>query len=235
MNMDQAEINKFDALADQWWDTGGPFRTLHEINPLRLEFIAHGCGGLRGKKVLDVGTGGGLLAEAMARRGAEVTGIDLAEDSLHAARVHADAGELPIDYRRIAVEDLAIEQPAHYDVVTCMEMLEHVPDPATVVAACARLLRPGGDAFFATLNRTPKSYLLAVVGAEYVLGLLPRGTHAYQKFIRPSEWLAMIRENHLQIVTLKGMRFDPIRHRGRLTEDISVNYLGHVRKPGPHA
>ncbi len=235
MNMDQAEVNKFDALADQWWDTDGPFRTLHEINPLRLDFIAKGCGGLNGKKVLDVGTGGGLLAEAMARQGAEVTGIDLAEDGLNAARAHADASYLRIDYRRIAVEDLAAEKPGHYDVVTCMEMLEHVPDPAAVVAACARLLRPGGDAFFATLNRNPKSYLLAIIGAEYVMGLLPRGTHDYQKFIRPSELLAMTRQSHLQTMTIKGMHFDLIRHRGWLTDDVSVNYLSHARKATPDA
>jgi len=230
MNMDQAEVNKFDALADQWWDTDGPFRTLHEINPLRLDFIAKGCGGLNSKKVLDVGTGGGLLAEAMARQGADVTGIDLAEDGLNAARRHADTSRLSIDYRQIAVEDLAAEKPGYYDVVTCMEMLEHVPDPAAVVAACARLLRPGGDAFFATLNRNPKSYLMAVIGAEYVLGLLPRGTHDYQKFIRPSELLSMARKAGLETLSLKGMRFDLIRHRGWLTDDVSVNYLSHARK-----
>ncbi|MHB8115578.1 MAG: bifunctional 2-polyprenyl-6-hydroxyphenol methylase/3-demethylubiquinol 3-O-methyltransferase UbiG [Acidithiobacillus ferrivorans] len=230
MNMDQVEVHKFDALADQWWDTDGPFRTLHEINPLRLDFIANGCAGLNGKRVLDVGTGGGILAEAMARQGAEVTGIDLAGDGLNAARKHADASHLRIDYRQIAVEDLAVEKAAYYDVVTCMEMLEHVPDPAAVVNACVSLLRPGGDAFFATLNRNPKSYLLAVVGAEYVLGLLPRGTHDYQKFIRPSELLAMTRQSHLHTMALKGMYFDPIRHRGRLTDDVSVNYLSHARK-----
>ena len=230
MNMDQAEVNKFDVLADQWWNTDGPFRTLHEINPLRLDFIANGCGGLNGKKVLDVGTGGGLLAEAMARQGADVTGIDLAEDGLNAARHHADTSRLSIDYRQIAVEDLAAEKPEHYDVVTCMEMLEHVPDPAAVVAACARLLRPGGDAFFATLNRNPKSYLMAVIGAEYVLGLLPRGTHDYQKFIRPSELLGMARKAGLETLSLKGMHYDPIRHLARLTQDVTVNYLTHTRK-----
>ena len=230
MNMDQAEVNKFDALADQWWDTDGPFRTLHEINPLRLDFIAKGCAGLNGKKVLDVGTGGGLLAEAMARQGAEVTGIDLAEDGLNAARHHADTSNLSIDYRQIAVEDLAAEKPGYYDVVTCMEMLEHVPDPAAVVAACARLLRPGGDAFFATLNRNPKSYLLAIIGAEYVMGLLPRGTHDYQKFIRPSELLGMARKAGLETLSLKGMHYDPMRHLARLTQDVTVNYLTHTRK-----
>ena len=235
MNMDQAEVNKFGALADQWWDTDGPFRTLHEINPLRLDFIAKGCGGLNGKKVLDVGTGGGLLAEAMARQGAEVTGIDLAEDGLNAARHHADTSNLSIDYRQIAVEDLAAEKPGYYDVVTCMEMLEHVPDPVAVVNACARLLRPGGDVFFATLNRNPKSYLLAIIGAEYVMGLLPRGTHDYQKFIRPSELLAMTRQSHLQTMTIQGMHFDLIRHRGWLTNDVSVNYLSHARKATPDA
>ena len=235
MNSDQAEVSKFDALSGQWWDTGGPFRTLHEINPLRMDFIARGCGGLAGKKVLDVGTGGGLLAEAMARQGAEVTGIDLAEDGLDVARAHADANHLHIDYRKIAVEDLATEKPGYYEVVTCMEMLEHVPDPAAVVDACARMLRAGGDAFFATLNRGPKSYLMAVVGAEYVLGLLPRGTHDYRKFIRPSELLAMAHQSHLQTMALKGMHFDPIRHRARLSDDVNVNYLSHARKATPDA
>ncbi|MBU2759594.1 bifunctional 2-polyprenyl-6-hydroxyphenol methylase/3-demethylubiquinol 3-O-methyltransferase UbiG [Acidithiobacillus sulfurivorans] len=230
MNMDQAEVSKFDALASTWWDPAGPFRTLHEINPLRVDFIARGCQGLRDKHILDVGTGGGLLAEAMARLGANVTGIDLAADGIAAAQAHAELGHLQIQYRRVAVEELAEEQPESYDVVTCMEMLEHVPDPAGIIAACAKLLKPGGNAFFATLNRNPKSYLLAIVGAEYVLGLLPRGTHDYQKFIRPSELIAMTRKAQLQSCTLKGMHYDPIRHLARLNDDVTVNYLLHTQK-----
>lgn len=235
MNVDSAEISKFDQLANAWWDPRGPFRTLHEINPLRLQFIAEGTAGLEGKRVLDVGTGGGILAEAMARRGAIVTAIDLAGDGIAAARSHAEAMGLAIDYRQMAVEDLAAQTPAAYDVVTALEMLEHVPDPAAIVSACARLLRPGGDAFFATLNRNPKSYLFAIVGAEYLLGLLPRGTHDYQKFIRPSELLDMTRVAGLQTMALKGLHYDPIRHEARLVDDVSVNYLGHFRKTAVHA
>lgn len=230
MNMDQMEVNKFDALANAWWDPAGPFRTLHEINPLRLDFITQGCGGLRHKTILDVGTGGGLLAEAMARQGATVTGIDLAAEGLQAARDHAAVNNLQIHYQQIAVEELADAQPESFDVVTCMEMLEHVPDPAGVINACSRLLKPEGDAFFATLNRHPKSYLMAIIGAEYVLGLLPKGTHDYQKFIRPSELLGMTRKANLQTLALKGMHYDPIRHQARLTDDVSVNYLCHTRK-----
>ncbi len=232
MNMDQAEVSKFDALAGAWWDPAGPFRTLHEINPLRVDFIANGSEGLRSKRILDVGTGGGLLAEAMARQGGDVTGIDLAADGIAAAQAHADLGDLSIHYRRVAVEALAAEQPASYDIVTCMEMLEHVPDPAGIVMACAQLLKPGGDAFFATLNRNPKSYVMAILGAEYVLGLLPRGTHDYQKFIRPSELIAMTRKAHLNTLALKGMHYDPIRHRARLNDDVTVNYLMHTQKTG---
>lgn len=230
MNMDQAEVSKFDALASTWWDPHGPFRTLHDINPLRVDFIANGCQGLRGKRILDVGTGGGLLAEAMARQGGIVTGIDLAADGIEAAQAHAQLSDLSIQYRKVAVEDLAAAEPQSYDVVTCMEMLEHVPDPTGIVAACSQLLKPGGEAFFATLNRHPKSYLLAILGAEYVLGLLPRGTHDYQKFIRPSELIAMTRKAHLQTLALKGMHYDPIRHQARLNDDVTVNYLMHTRK-----
>lgn len=235
MNVDSAEIEKFGALAEDWWDDKGPMRTLHQINPIRLEFICRGCDGrLDGRKVVDVGCGAGILSEAMARAGAHVLGVDLAESALAAARAHVQktgpdlSGTL--EYRAIAVEELAQEAAGSFDVVTCMEMLEHVPDPQSVVRACAELLRPGGQAFFATINRNPKSYLLAILGAEYVLGLIPRGTHDYEKLIRPSELLDMARNAGLQLEELKGMHYDPIRGRARLVDDVSVNYLCRSRK-----
>jgi len=235
VNVDSTEIEKFGALAEDWWDDKGPLRTLHQINPVRLEFIRRGCGGrLKGLKVVDVGCGAGILSEAMARAGAEVLGVDLAESALAAARTHAEGTGRDItgtlEYRAIAVEDLAQEAAGCFDVVTCMEMLEHVPDPQSVVDACARLLRPGGQAFFATINRNPKSYLLAILGAEYLLGLIPRGTHDYEKLIRPSELLDMARNAGLRLEELKGMHYDPIRGRARLVDDVSVNYLCRSRK-----
>ena len=224
-NVDAQELAKFSALAHRWWDTRSEFRPLHEINPLRLRWIDDlAC--LQGKTVLDVGCGGGILAESMARRAASVVGIDLATKPLGVARLHAlDAGVTNIDYREIAVEALATEEPAHFDAVTCMEMLEHVPDPASVVMACSRLVKPGGWVFFSTIHRNPKAFLMAIVGAEYLLGLLPKGTHEYSKFIRPSELARWAREAGLQLVQSRGISYNPFTQRYRLGDDTSVNYL----------
>ncbi|WP_308388502.1 bifunctional 2-polyprenyl-6-hydroxyphenol methylase/3-demethylubiquinol 3-O-methyltransferase UbiG [Acidithiobacillus sp. AMEEHan] len=232
-NLDPAEIDKFQSLANTWWDSQGPLHTLHEINPVRLHYINEKVpGGLCGKRVLDVGCGAGILSESMARQGAQVLGIDLAEDALRAGKQHAAEQGVEIQYRSVAVEDLAAAEPESFDVVTCMEMLEHVPDPAAIIAACAKLVKAGGDAFFSTLNRNPKSYLYAIVGAEYLLGLLPRGTHDYEKFLRPSELLDMVRDGGLRLRDLQGMHYDPWRRTARLTGDVSVNYLCHCQKPG---
>ncbi|MCE5393508.1 MAG: bifunctional 2-polyprenyl-6-hydroxyphenol methylase/3-demethylubiquinol 3-O-methyltransferase UbiG [Acidithiobacillus sp.] len=229
-NMDPAEIQKFESFAEDWWDRKGPLATLHEINPVRLQYILERADGLQGKRVLDVGCGAGILSEAMARANAQVTGIDLAADAIRAAKRHAQEQGVPVVYRVQAVEDLIADEAESFDVITCMEMLEHVPDPASIVAACAKLLRPGGQVFFATLNRNPKSYLLAILGAEYLLRLLPRGTHDYEKFIRPGELLEMARANHLRMMDLRGMHYDPWRHQARLVPDVSVNYLCHCQK-----
>jgi 2-polyprenyl-6-hydroxyphenyl methylase/3-demethylubiquinone-9 3-methyltransferase len=224
VNVDQAELEKFGELAHRWWDPEGEFRPLHDINPLRLDWI-DGHAGLSGKRVLDVGCGGGILAEAMARRGAQVTGIDLEEKALRIAALHLGEGLLKINYQKAAVEEFAAEQPASFDVVTCMELLEHVPDPASMVAACARLVRPGGQVFFSTLNRNPKSYLFAVIGAEYVLGLLPKGTHDFMRFIKPSELARWGRAAGLRPDELIGMTYNPITKRYALGPDCGVNYL----------
>jgi len=223
-NVDPAEIEKFSALAHRWWDLEGDFRPLHDINPLRLEWIA-GHAGLAGAAVLDVGCGGGILAEAMARRGARVTGIDLSEKALGVAALHLHESRLAVDYQKSSVEDFAATHAGAFDVVTCMELLEHVPQPASMVAACTRLVRPGGQVFFSTINRNPKSYLFAVVGAEYVLGLLPRGTHDYQRFIKPSELSRWARAAGLRIREMTGMTYNPITRRYRLGSDCDVNYL----------
>ncbi|GAA3908677.1 bifunctional 3-demethylubiquinone 3-O-methyltransferase/2-octaprenyl-6-hydroxy phenol methylase [Halomonas cibimaris] len=229
-NVDAAEVAKFEALADHWWDREGDFKPLHDINPLRLDFI-DARAGLAGKRVLDVGCGGGILSESMAHRGAQVTAIDLGEAPLEAARRHAEESDVRIDYRHVAVEALAEEMPGQFDVVTCMEMLEHVPDPASIIAACSRLLRPGGQAFFSTLNRTPKARALAIVGAEYILGLLPRGTHDYAKFIRPSEMAAWCRQSRLDVSEQTGLTYNPLTRRYRLApRDVSVNYMMACRK-----
>jgi 2-polyprenyl-6-hydroxyphenyl methylase/3-demethylubiquinone-9 3-methyltransferase len=220
VNVDPAEVEKFSALAHRWWDPEGEFRPLHDINPLRLEWIA-GHAGLAGASVLDVGCGGGILAEAMARRGARVTGIDLSEKALRVAELHRHESRLDIRYEKSSVEDFAGE----FDVVTCMELLEHVPQPASMVGACARLVRPGGRVFFSTINRNPKSYLFAVVGAEYVLGLLPKGTHDYLRFIKPSELLRWSRAAGLRVEEMTGMTYNPIQRRYRLGSDCDVNYL----------
>lgn len=230
-NVDAQELAKFSDLAHRWWDTESEFRPLHQINPLRLEWI-DGLATLRGRQVLDVGCGGGILAEAMARRAHHVTGIDLAVKPLGVARLHAlEAGVQNVEYREIATEALAELQAAHYDVVTCMEMLEHVPDPAAVVKACAALAKPGGWVFFSTLNRNPKSFLFAIVGAEYVLNLLPKGTHEYARFIRPSELARYTRDAGLSLEASKGLGYNPFSRRYSLNADTSVNYMIACRKP----
>ena len=228
-NADPQELEKFSQLAHRWWDPTSEFRPLHEINPLRLEWIDQ-LAGLAGKTVLDVGCGGGILSESMAARGAVVSGIDLSEKALGVAKLHLLESGKTVDYRKVSAEDLAAEKPQHYDVVTCMEMLEHVPQPASVVAACAHLVKPGGHVFFSTLNRNPKSYLLAVVGAEYILGMLPKGTHEYAKFIRPSELCRWAKSLALEPDELIGMSYNPITRRYALTADTSVNYLVHTTK-----
>jgi 2-polyprenyl-6-hydroxyphenyl methylase/3-demethylubiquinone-9 3-methyltransferase len=223
-NADQLEIDKFSALAHKWWDTNSEFKPLHEINPLRLDYIddhAH----ISGKAVLDVGCGGGILSESMANRGAQVTGIDLAEKSLKVAKLHLLETGAQVNYQCIAVETLAEQQPASFDVGTCMEMLEHVPDPASIIRACATLVKPGGWVFFSTLNRNPKSYLYAIVGAEYVLNMLPRGTHDYAKFIKPSELSRHARDAGLAINNIIGMTYNPVTKIYKLEADTDVNYM----------
>lgn len=225
VNADPAELAKFSELAHRWWDPESEFRPLHQINPLRLEWIDR-LAALAGKTVLDVGCGGGILADAMARKGAEVLGIDLAGKALKVAQLHAlEAGTTGVQYREVSAEQLAEERPESFDVVTCMEMLEHVPDPASVVQACARLVKPGGWVFFSTINRNPKSFLFAIVGAEYVLQLLPKGTHEYAKFIKPSELAAHCRAAGLTLRATRGMEYNPLTRRYWLSGDTSVNYL----------
>ena len=224
-NVDPAELAKFSELAHRWWDVNSEFRPLHQINPLRLEWISH-LAPLHNKQVLDVGCGGGILADAMARAGAHVTGIDLATKSLKVAQLHALEAQTPrVAYREIGAEDLAAELPGQFDVVTCMEMLEHVPDPESVVRACAALVKPGGWVFFSTINRSPKSFLFAILGAEYVLNLLPKGTHEYAKFIRPSELAAYCRAAGLALQATKGLQYNPLTRRYWLDENTSVNYM----------
>lgn len=223
-NVDHDEIAKFEKLAARWWDPKSEFKPLHDINPLRVDYIDR-LASLQGKRVLDVGCGGGLLTEAMALRGAEVTGIDMGKAPLNVARLHRLESNLDIDYQQATAEQLAEEQPGSFDVVTCLEMLEHVPDPAEVIAACARLIRKDGRIFLSTINRNPKAYLFAVLGAEYLLNLLPRGTHEYTKFIRPSEMEAWARHAGLQLIDLTGMSYNPLTREYRLGTDVSVNYL----------
>jgi 2-polyprenyl-6-hydroxyphenyl methylase/3-demethylubiquinone-9 3-methyltransferase len=230
VNADPQELAKFSELAHRWWDPHSEFRPLHQINPLRLDWI-DGQARLSAKKVLDVGCGGGILAESMARRGAEVLGIDLASKPLRVAQLHAmEAGVERLRYREVAAEALAAEAPASFDVVTCMEMLEHVPQPASVVQACATLVKPGGWVFFSTINRNPKSFLFAIVGAEHVLKLLPKGTHEYARFIRPSELARWCRDAGLQLQGTRGMEYNPLTERYWLSADTSVNYLVACRK-----
>ena len=231
VNADPAELAKFSDLAHRWWDKEGEFRPLHDINPARLDWI-NGLSPLAGSSVLDVGCGGGILADAMARSGAAVTGIDLAAKALRVAQLHAlEAQTVGVTYREISAEGLAAEQAGSFDTVTCMEMLEHVPDPASVVRACASLVKPGGWVYFSTLNRSPKSFLFAIVGAEYFLNLLPRGTHDYAKLIRPSELAAYCRAAGLELQHTRGMAYNPLTRRTQLNDDTSVNYLFATRKP----
>ena len=230
-NIDHREIRKFENLAARWWDPRSEFKPLHEINPLRLDYIDRRAS-IAGKRVVDVGCGGGILAEAMSRRGANVTGIDMGETPLEVARLHLLESGLDVDYRQTTAEALAEVEPGAFDVVTCMEMLEHVPDPASVVRACHDLVRPGGQVFFATINRNPKSYLFAIIGAEYVLRMLPRGTHDYARFIRPSELDAWCRRAGLQSEELTGMTYNPLTGTYRLDPaDVAVNYMMSTRKP----
>lgn len=228
LNADTLELQKFGELAHKWWDKDSEFKPLHEINPLRLAYI-DSIAALQGKRVLDVGCGGGILSESMFFKGADVTGIDLGEKALNVAKLHQLESGAKVNYQLVAVEQLAAEQPASFDVVTCMEMLEHVPDPASVVAACARLVKPGGAVFFSTINRNPKAYLFAVIGAEYLLNLLPKGTHDYAKFIKPSELSRWVRDAGLNVSGIRGMSYNPITQHYWLSDDVSVNYLMHTQ------
>ena len=230
-NVDSSEISKFDAIAARWWDPNGEMAPLHVINPVRARYIEAAAGKLQGKTAVDIGCGGGLLSEALAARGASVTGIDLAEDVLDAARAHLNVSNLKVDYRAVPAETLADEKPASMDLVCCLEMLEHVPDPGAVVAACAKLARPGAPVVFSTINRNPKAYALAIVAAEYVLGLLPRGTHDYAKLIRPSELDRWARAAGLEVVEIKGLTYNPLLKTAQLSDDCDVNYLMLCRKP----
>ncbi len=228
-NVDAQEIAKFEALAFRWWDTESEFKPLHDINPLRLNFIDKHAP-LTGKRVLDIGCGGGILSESMAKRGAIVKGIDLGTAPLAVAKIHAKEENIDIEYQAIAAEDIAQQEPNSYDIVTCMEMLEHVPDPAAIVQACATLVKPGGHVFFSTINRNPKAFLFAIVGAEYVLNLLPKGTHHYEKLIRPSELDHWVRQASLQTNEIIGMNYNPLKKTYKLSSDTSVNYIVHSQK-----
>lgn len=225
-NVDAQEIAKFEALAYRWWDTESEFKPLHDINPLRLDFIDKHTS-LSGKKVLDIGCGGGILSESMAKSGAKVKGIDLGEAPLAVAKIHAKDEDLDVEYQAISAEEIAQQEPNSYDIVTCMEMLEHVPDPAAIVSACANLVKPGGHVFFSTINRNPKSFLFAIVGAEYVLNLLPKGTHHYEKLIRPSELDRWVRQASLHTNEIIGMTYNPLHKTYKLSSDTSINYIVH--------
>jgi 2-polyprenyl-6-hydroxyphenyl methylase/3-demethylubiquinone-9 3-methyltransferase len=229
-NVDPAEIAKFDALASRWWDPAGEFRPLHEINPLRLDYIRQRAT-LPGSKVVDIGCGGGILTESMADRGASVTGIDMAEGPLAVARLHQAESGTNVEYLQTTAEDLAGKRAGEYDVVTCLEMLEHVPSPSTVIAACSELVRPGGDVFFSTINRNPKSFLFAIVGAEYLLRLLPAGTHEYEKFIRPSELESWSRHSGLELRGSIGLHYNPLTKEYSLGDNVDVNYMMHFQRP----
>ena len=230
-NADPIELDKFSQLAHHWWDPNSEFKPLHDINPLRLEWIDRLAGGLRGKRVLDVGCGGGILTESMATKGAQVTGIDLSDKALKVAKLHQLESGAQVDYRMVSAEALAEELPESFDVVTCMEMLEHVPDPASTMAACAHLVKPDGWVFFSTLNRNPKSYLFAIIGAEYLLNMLPEGTHDWARFIKPHELAGYARSGGLEPVELMGMTYNPLTKVYRLERDTDVNYLMACRRP----
>ncbi len=228
-NVDPAEVAKFEALATSWWDTEGESKPLHDLNPIRLGYIEQRCQ-LNDKHVIDVGCGGGILSEALAKSGAHVTGIDMGKMPLDIAKLHALEAELIIDYQQITAEQKAEQSAGQYDVVTCMEMLEHVPDPVSIIQACSDLVKPGGDLFFSTLNRHPKAYLLAVLGAEYIMKMLPKGTHDYKRFIRPSEMAAWCRQAGLDVQDITGLTYNPISKAFKLGDDVKVNYLMHCRK-----
>ena len=228
-NVDAAEIKKFSDLASRWWDKNSEFKPLHQINPLRLDYIQKHSDGLSGKTVIDVGCGGGILSDSMAACGANVTGIDMGDAPLSVARLHQLESGQQVDYQKITAEEMAEKHPARFDVVTCMEMIEHVPDPASVVAACAKLVKPGGHLFFSTINRTPKAYAFAIIGAEYLLKLLPKGTHQYEKFVRPSELASWMRNVKVDMTDLIGMHYNPFTQTYKLGSGVDVNYLLHAR------
>jgi 2-polyprenyl-6-hydroxyphenyl methylase/3-demethylubiquinone-9 3-methyltransferase len=229
-NIDQSEIDKFSELASRWWDKTSEFKPLHAINPLRLNWIKEHCA-LQNQKVLDIGCGGGILTESLAASGAKAKGIDLSKKALQVAKLHALETSTSLEYELISAENLALNEPAQYDVITCMEMLEHVPDPKSIVQSCAKLAKPGASLFFSTLNRNPKSYVMAILGAEYILKMLPRGTHEYAKFIKPSELSAYIRESGLEVVDMIGLHFNPLFDRYSLGPNVDVNYMFAVKKP----
>ena len=229
LNIDPEEVAKFDQSASRWWDPNSEYKPLHDINPLRLDYIDDRAV-LAGKRVVDVGCGGGILSESMAARGAQVVGVDMSGTALSVAKLHLLESGVSVDYRQMTAEQLAEEEPASFDTVTCMELLEHVPDPVSLIAACAQLAKPGGQLFFSTLNRNPKSYMLAILGAEYLLNMLPKGTHDFAKFIRPAELAHWLREAGLNLKELTGMRYNPISRRYDLSRDVSVNYLVHAVK-----
>ncbi|TDJ23423.1 MAG: bifunctional 2-polyprenyl-6-hydroxyphenol methylase/3-demethylubiquinol 3-O-methyltransferase UbiG [Gammaproteobacteria bacterium] len=226
-NVDPAEIEKFQSIASRWWDPESEFKPLHDINPLRVDYIESRSGNLSAKKILDIGCGGGILAEAMALKGASVTGIDMAEMSLKVAKLHLHESELDIDYQLVTAEEFAQQNAGEFDIVTCLEMLEHVPDAASIVAAAASLLKPDGHLFFSTINRNPKAFVLAILGAEYILNMIPRGTHDYKKFIKPSELASAVRANQMEVIDITGMTYNPLTRHYRLDPDVDVNYLMH--------
>ncbi|MCK5813124.1 MAG: bifunctional 2-polyprenyl-6-hydroxyphenol methylase/3-demethylubiquinol 3-O-methyltransferase UbiG [Cocleimonas sp.] len=230
MNVDAKEVEKFEVLAHRWWDMNSEFKPLHDINPLRLHYIDQNSGGLQGKKVIDIGCGGGILSESMAVSGAQVTGIDMGEAPLSVAELHSLETGVEINYQQITAEEIAEQQAGQYDVVTCMEMLEHVPAPSSVIAACSQLVKPGGHVFFSTINRNPKAFALAIVGAEYILNMLPKGTHEYAKFIRPSELEAWARHQSLELKDVSGMTYNPLFQSYKIGNDVDVNYLMHFTK-----
>lgn len=228
-NVDPAEIDKFQAIASRWWDPDSEFKPLHDINPLRVNYIEQASGGLKGKKILDIGCGGGILAEALAAKGAIVTGIDLAEKSLSIAQLHLHESNLDVDYQHISAEDMAAKHAKEFDIVTCLEMLEHVPDPASIIQAASQLVTDEGDVFFSTLNRNPKSFLMAIVGAEYIMNMLPKGTHQYKSFIKPSELSRAARQSGLEVKDISGMTYNPLTQLYKINKDVDVNYLMHCK------
>ena len=233
-NVDPNEINKFNKIANRWWDTNSEFKPLHEINPLRLNYIDQHSNGLKGKKILDVGCGGGILSESMAMRGANVTGIDMGETPLSVARLHSLEMGVELDYQQITAEQMAEEQTGQFDIVTCMEMLEHVPSPESVIQACSKLVKPGGQVFFSTINRNPKSYMLAILGAEYILNMIPKGTHEYAKFIKPSELETQARQVELKVKNMAGLTYNPLFQTYKLGHDVDVNYMMHFTRRSSH-